>query len=59
MASRKAYENSREQMHYAGATYLEVLIAQSVWLDTQLQQTTDWFERQQSFINLYKAICPE
>ena len=58
-ASRKAYENSREQMRYAGATYLEVLIAQSTWLDAQLQQTTDWLEKQQSFINLYKATCPE
>lgn len=58
-ASRKAYENSRIQMRYAGATYLEVLIAQSTWLDAQLQQTTDWLEKQQSFINLYKATCPE
>ena len=58
-ASRKAYENSREQMRYAGATYLEVLVAQSSWLDAQLQQTADWLEKQQSFINLYKAICPE
>lgn len=58
-ASRKAYENSREQMRYSGATYLEVLIAQSTWLDAQLQQTTDWLEKQQSFINLYKATCPE
>lgn len=58
-ASRKAYENSREQMRYAGATYLEVLIAQSTWLNAQLQQTTDWLEKQQSFINLYKATCPE
>ena len=58
-ASRRAYENSREQMRYAGATYLEVLIAQSTWLDAQLQQTTDWLEKQQSYINLYKATCLE
>lgn len=58
-ASRKAYENSCEQMHYAGATYLEVLVAQSTWLDAQLQQTADWLEKQQSYINLYKATCPE
>ncbi len=38
---------------------LEVLIAQSTWLDAQLQQTTDWLEKQQSFINLYKATCLE
>ena len=58
-ASRKAYENSREQMRYAGASYLEVLIAQSTWLDAQLQQTTDWIEKQQSYINLYIATCLE
>lgn len=58
-ASRRAYENSRIQMRYAGATYLEVLIAQSTWLDAQLQQTTDWLEKQQSYINLYKATCLE
>ena len=58
-ASHKAYENSREQMRYAGATYLEVLVAQSNWLDAQLQQTADWLEKQQSYINLYKATCLE
>ncbi len=58
-ASRKAYENSREQMLVANATYLEVLTAQSSWLEAQLLQTADWLEQQQSFINLYKATCPE
>lgn len=58
-ASRKAYENSREHYRYANTTYLEVLIAQSAWLEAQLQQTSDWLEKQQSFINLYKATCPE
>ena len=58
-ASRRAYKNSREQMRYAGASCLEVLIAQSTWLDAQLQQATDWLEKQQSYINLYKATCPE
>lgn len=58
-ASKKAYENSKINMHYANTTYLEVLIAQSAWLDAQLLQTTDWLEKQQSFINLYKSICPE
>lgn len=58
-ASRKAYENSREHYHYANTTYLEVLIAQSAWLDAQLQQTSDWLEKQQSYINLYKATCPK
>lgn len=58
-AAQKAYENSIEHNRYANTTYLEVLIAQSAWLDAQLQQTADWLETQQSFINLYKAICPE
>jgi len=56
-ASCKAYENSKEQMRFATATYLEVLIAQASWLDAQLLQTTDWLEMQQSFINLFKATC--
>ena len=58
-AAQKAYENSIEHNRYANTTYLEVLVAQSAWLDAQLQQTADWLETQQSFINLYKAICPE
>lgn len=58
-AAQKAYENSIEHNRYANTTYLEVLIAQSAWLDAQLQQTADWLETQQSLINLYKAICPE
>jgi outer membrane protein TolC len=57
--AQKAYENSKLNMQYANTTYLEVLIAQSAWLDAQLQQATDWLETQQSFINLYKATCPE
>lgn len=58
-AAQKAYENSIEHNRYANTTYLEVLVAQSAWLDAQLQQTADWLEMQQSFINLYKAVCPE
>lgn len=56
-AARHAYENSRLTMQYANTSYLEVLIAQSAWLDAQLQQTADWLEKQQSGINLFKAVC--
>lgn len=58
-AAQKAYENSKLNMQYANTSYLEVLIAQSAWLDAQIQQTIDWLETQQSFINFYKATCPE
>lgn len=56
-AAHQAYENSRLTMQYANTSYLEVLIAQSAWLDAQLQQTSDWLELQQGKINLYKALC--
>ncbi|MCR4873868.1 MAG: TolC family protein [Bacteroidales bacterium] len=57
-ASRKAMENSRELMQFSSSvTYLEVLTAQSSWLNSQLQQTADWLELQQGKINLYKALC--
>ena len=56
-AARQAYENSRLTMQYANTSYLEVLVAQSAWLDAQLQQTADWLELQQGKINLYKALC--
>ncbi|HEX2955700.1 MAG TPA: TolC family protein, partial [Chitinispirillaceae bacterium] len=58
-SSCNAYENSRLQMRYSNTTYLEVLIAQSSWLDAQLQQAAEWFEMQQSLINLFKATCME
>lgn len=57
-ASQKAVENVRELMQYSSSvTYLEVLTAQSSWLNAQLQQTADWLELQQGRINLYKALC--
>ena len=55
--AQQAYENSRLTMQYANTSYLEVLVAQSAWLDAQLQQTADWLELQQGKINLYKALC--
>ena len=57
-SSRRAVENVRELMQYSSSvTYLEVLTAQSSWLNAQLQQTADWLELQQGKINLYKALC--
>lgn len=57
-ASRKAFENSRDLMKYSSSvSYLEVLTAQSSWLNAQLQATADWLQAQQGKINLYKAIC--
>ncbi len=57
-ASRKAVENSRDLMQYSSSvSYLEVLTAQSSWLNAQLQQTADWLELQQGKINLFKALC--
>lgn len=57
-AGLKSMENSRELMRYSSSvTYLEVLTAQSSWLNARLQQTADWLELQQGKINLYKALC--
>jgi outer membrane protein TolC len=56
-AAHQAYENSCLTMQYANTSYLEVLIAQSAWLDAQLQQTADWLEGQQSRISFFKAVC--
>lgn len=58
IAAQKGYENNREMMQYSQNSYLEILTAQRAWLDAQLLQTVDWLEKQQSMINLYKALCP-
>lgn len=58
IAAQKGYENNREMMQYSQNSYLEILTAQRAWLDAQLLQTADWLEKQQSMINLYKALCP-
>jgi len=56
--SRKAYETSIELMKYSSdVTYLDVLTAQSSYLNAQLEQTADWLQHQQGLINLYKATC--
>ena len=55
-SSLKAYENSQDLMQYSSSTYLEVLIAQSTSLQSQLILVADWFEGIQGQINLYKAL---
>lgn len=57
-ASSQAFDNSHELMrHSSSVNYLDVLTAQSSYLNAQLQSTADWLEAQQGKINLFKAIC--
>lgn len=57
-ASNLAFVNSRELMrHSSTVNYLDVLTAQSSYLNAQLQSTADWLESQQGKINLFKAMC--
>lgn len=58
-ASSRAFEHSQALMKYSSGNYLEVLTAQTAYLNAQLQATADWFEAQQGAINLFKALCPE
>lgn len=54
----KAFENSRLLMQYSQSVgYLEVLTAQSTYLNALLQSSADQLEAQQAKINLYKALC--
>ena len=54
----KAFENSRLLMQYSQSVgYLEVLTAQSTYLNALLQSSADELEAQQAKINLYKALC--
>lgn len=55
-SSLKAYENCQDLMRHSSTTYLEVLVAQSVSLQSQLMLAADWFEGVQGQINLYKAL---
>ena len=57
LAAQTGQQTFPDSMQYADTSYLEVLIAQSAWLDAQLQQTADWLEKQQSRVNLFKAVC--
>lgn len=55
-ASRNAYANSQALMKHSSVTYLEVLIAQSTALQSELLFVTNWFEGLQGQINYYKAL---
>lgn len=55
-SSLKAYENCQDLMQHSSTTYLEVLVAQSASLQSQLMLVADWFEGVQGQINLYKAL---
>ncbi|MBR4689027.1 MAG: TolC family protein [Bacteroidales bacterium] len=53
---KKAYETSVEFMRYSNISYLEILTAQKALLESQLLQTAEELEKQQSMINIYKAL---
>lgn len=55
-ASLKAHGNCLDLMQHGSRTYLEVLVAQSASLQSQLMLVADWFEGIQGQINLYKAL---
>jgi outer membrane protein TolC len=55
-ASWRAYEVSQVLMNNTSNTYLEVLTAQSAWLQSQLSLATDWLDKVQAQINLFKAL---
>lgn len=55
-ASWRAYEVSQVLMNNTSNTYLEVLTAQSAWLQSQLSLASDWLDKVQAQINLYKAL---
>lgn len=56
IASKQAYENSVALMQHSSMTYLEVLLSETMYLNAQLAQAADWLEKQQSSINLYRAL---
>lgn len=59
-ASRLSFENCQLLLSYSqSVSYLDVLTAQNVYLNAQLQVTAEWLERQQASINIYKALCPQ
>lgn len=58
-SSQRAWQNSQDLLAYSqSVTYLDVLTAEASFLAAQLQESADWLEQQQAFINLYKALCP-
>ncbi|MCR5455839.1 MAG: TolC family protein, partial [Bacteroidales bacterium] len=55
-ATKQAYEISKEIMKNGSSTYLEVLTAQSSWIQSQLNLTSEWYNYMQGKINIYKAL---
>ncbi len=55
-ANDAALQNSIELMKHSSNTYMEILIAQSTLLQSQLMYISDWYEGIQGQINLYKAL---
>lgn len=53
---KKNVEDARNLMASAGATYLEVITAQSNLLNAQLNQVQDDFSKMQAVVNLYYAL---
>lgn len=53
---KKNVEDTRNLMASAGATYLEVITAQSNLLNAQLNQVQDDFSKMQAVVNLYYAL---
>ena len=54
---KKNVEDTRNLMASAGATYLEVITAQSNLLNAQLNQVQDDFSKMQAVVNLYYALA--
>lgn len=53
---KKNVEDARNLMASAGATYLEVITAQSNLLNAQINQVQDDFSKMQAVVNLYYAL---
>lgn len=53
---KKNVEDARNLMASAGATYLEVITAQSNLLNAQLNQVQDDFSKMQAVVNLFYAL---
>ncbi len=53
---KKNVEDTRNLMASAGATYLEVITAQSNLLNAQINQVQDDFSKMQAVVNLYYAL---
>ena len=53
---KKNVDDTRDLMASAGATYLEVITAQSNLLNSQLNKVQDDFSKMQAVVNLYYAL---